>query len=42
MVASEQFAVMPFQEWIASAGLWSLIPVLVAFPLILSQQPSCD
>ena len=22
-------------------GLWSLIPVLVAFPLILSQQPSC-
>ena len=23
-------------------GLWSLIPVLVAFPLILSQQPSCD
>ncbi|CAK5458224.1 Lipoprotein [Escherichia coli] len=23
-------------------GLWSLIPVLVAFPLILSQQPPCD
>ncbi|CAH4961942.1 hypothetical protein AI2834V1_3883 [Escherichia coli] len=23
-------------------GLWSLMPVLVAFPLILCQQPPCD
>ncbi len=38
----EQFAVMPFRNGLPVRGLWSLIPVLVAFPLILSQQPSCD